>query len=414
MSARLFATTALILGLAYVVATPPFAVPDEQSHFWRAMAIAHGHFVATHGLDTTLVAKSTQTFAWVMARAEPRESLREKMRVVRALPFDGRSGGPIRFAAWYTPLPYVATSAVAALPLRPVVVFYGGRVANLLAAVFLITLAIRAAPQHGTVIAAAGLLPMTLYELGSWSADAATIALAWLFLALLLEPPRRVGLVAVAGLAVGLCKPAYFLIALLALVSEFRWRDRAAILSATAAGTMLSVIVARLGAYNAREGLPVDAAAQIRCVAAAPFHFASVALHDLLSNGRFYVEEMVGRFGANELKLSPFVIAAEVVLLAVVALGTGAAWRARARVIAVLIASGSVGVILLSQYLIWSIVCGDSIKGVQGRYFLEILPLAMVPVALPHSRWRHADWTIVCVAVLCNVISLTTLVRRYW
>ncbi|MEA2164074.1 MAG: hypothetical protein QOK37_2201 [Thermoanaerobaculia bacterium] len=412
MSARLFAVAALIIGLAYVVVTPPFAVPDEQSHFWRAMAIAHGHFVATHGLDTTLVAKSTQTFAWVMARTEPRESLREKLRI--ALPFDGRNAGPVRFGAWYTPLPYAAASVVAALPLRPVIVFYGGRVANLLAAVFLIALAIRVAPQHGAVIAAVGLLPMTLYELGSWSADAATIALAWLFLALLLEPPRRVGFVAVAGLAVGLCKPAYFLIALLAFVSKFRWRDRVAILSATAAGTLLSVIAARLGAYNAREGLPVDAAAQIRCIAAAPFHFASVALHDLSSNGRFYIEEMIGRFGANELKLSPFVITIEIILLVVVALTTGVALRARTRVTAVMIAAVTAGGVLLSQYLIWSIVCGDTIEGVQGRYFLEILPLVMVPFALPRTRWRHAGSAILIVALVCNGMALTTLVLRYW
>jgi uncharacterized membrane protein len=255
---------------------------------------------------------------------------------------------------------------------------------------------------------------MTLYEMASWSPDAATIALAWLFIALLLEPPRRTWLVAVVGLVLALCKPAYFLIALLALAMKFRWRDRIAIIGATVAGTLVSLMAAGRGAYNARAGLPIDAASQVRCIVASPLHFVRVALHDVASNGRFYVEEMIGRFGANEVKLSPWVIATEVALLAVVALTTGVALRHRMRATALAIAAMTVAGILLSQYLIWSIVCGDVIEGVQGRYFLEVLPLAMAALALQRVRWRHAAWAIVIVAFVCNGVALVTLVRRYW
>ena len=414
MTPRLFVVVALLVGLPFAFVTPPFAVPDEQNHFWRALAIAHGHLIPAHGRDTTTIARSVQNFVWVIDRAEPRESLRRKLRVIASLPLDGQSGGEVRFAAWYTPLPYIVQSVVAAMPLRPIVLFYGGRVANLLAAILLIAMAIRAAPRYASVIAAAALLPMTLYQLASWSPDAATIALAWLFIALLLEPPRRVWLVATVGLALALCKPAYFLIALLALATKFRWRDRIAIIGATAAGTLLSLAAARRGAYNARAGLPVDAASQIRCIASDPLHFVRVALHDVVSNGRFYVEEMIGRFGANELKLSPFVIMIELVLLVIVALTTGVALRRRVRATALAIAAMTVAGILLSQYLIWSIVCGDLIEGVQGRYFLEVLPLALMPLALPRARWRLAPWAIVIVAAVCNAVALMTLVRHYW
>ena len=44
-------------------------------------------------------------------------------------------------------------------------------------------------------------------------------------------------LVMLAGFASGLCKPAYFLIALLVFAMPFRWRQRMAIVAATAAGT---------------------------------------------------------------------------------------------------------------------------------------------------------------------------------
>jgi uncharacterized membrane protein len=411
---RLFVAVALLLGVAFAFVTPPFEVPDEQNHFWRTLAVGHGHFVPKTGPDSAPVVKSTQNFVWVLSRTEPRETLAQKLRTAAALPYDGTPGGTVHFAAWYTPLPYLTQSLLGALPLRPMIVFYGGRVANLLVAVMLIALAIHEAPDYGGIFAAVALLPMSLYELASLSADAATMALAWVFTALLLVARRRAWVVALAGFALALCKPAYFLIALLALIAPFRWRGRMAIIAATAAGTLLSIAAASRGAYNPRAGLPVDAAAQIRCIAADLIHFAVVAMRDVLANGRFYIEEMIGRFGANEIKLSPLAVTAEIVLLVVIALTVGTALSGRTRIAGVAITATTFFAILLSQYLIWSIVCSDAIEGVQGRYFLEILPLFLASISLPRVRWRISPWAIVAVAIICNSIALLTLVRHYW
>ena len=414
MSPRLFVAAALVLGLAYVFITPPFEVPDEQNHFWRALAVGRGQLLPVHGLDAMPVVKSTQDFVWVMTRTEPRETLEQKLRIVSAIHYDGTAAGKIRFAAWYTPLPYVAQSLIAALPLRPAIVFYGGRVVNLILAVTLIALAIRIAPQYGSIFAAAALLPMSMYELASLSADASTIAIAWLFTALLLAPTRRAGLIALAGFALALCKPAYFLIALLAIVMPLHTRQKIAILASTAAGTLLAFAAARRGAYNARAGEPVDAGAQLRCIASDPLHFAHVLLHNVATNGRFYIEEMIGRFGANQLKLSPVIIIIEILLLLAVAMTCGAAMRARVRFTALAIVVMTIAGILLSQYLIWSVVCGDALEGVQGRYFLEILPLFLAAIALPRLRLRMTPMIVVGFAAVCNAMALLTIVRRYW
>jgi uncharacterized membrane protein len=414
MTPRLFVAAALLLGLAYVFVTPPFEVPDEQNHFWRGLAVGHGQFLPSRGPDSMPVVKSTQDFVWVLSRPEPRETLTQKLRIIAAIRYDATAAGKIRFAAWYTPLPYVAQSLIAALPLRPAIVFYGGRILNLIVAVMLIALAIRVAPPYGAIIAAAALLPMSMYELASLSADASTIGLAWLFTALLLAPPRRVWVIALVGFAFALCKPAYFLISLLVLVIPLRWRQKLAILAATAAGTLLALAAASRGAYNARAGEPIDAGAQVRCILSDPIHFARVMLHDLATNGRFYIEEMIGRFGANQLKLSPVVIIIEIVLLLAVAITCGAALRMRVRMTAFAIVVMTVAGILLSQYLIWSVVCGDALEGVQGRYFLEILPLFLAALALPSIRLRLNPWIVLVVAAACNAMALLTVVRRYW
>jgi uncharacterized membrane protein len=201
---------------------------------------------------------------------------------------------------------------------------------------------------------------------------------------------------------------------LLALLMPLRWRQKIAILAATAAGTLLSFAAASRGAYNARFGEPVDAGAQMRCIVSDPIHFAYVMLHDIATNGRFYIEEMIGRLGANQLKLSPIVITIEILLLLGVAMTCGVAMRARVRITALAVVVMTSAGILLSQYLIWSVVCGDALEGVQGRYFLEILPLFLAAIALPRTRLRINPWVVVAVAVICNAMALLTLVRRYW
>src|SRR5258708_33412425 len=106
MKPGLFVAVALLLGLAFTFVTPPFKVPDEQNHFWRMLAVGRGQLLPTRGPDTTVVAKSTQNFVWVLSRSEPHETLAPKVRVVASLPYDRTLGGPVRVAAWDPRLPF--------------------------------------------------------------------------------------------------------------------------------------------------------------------------------------------------------------------------------------------------------------------------------------------------------------------
>jgi uncharacterized membrane protein len=104
---------------------------------------------------------------------------------------------------------------------------YLGRLFNLVAALLLVFLAIRLAPAFQWLFAAIGLLPMTLYQFGSLSYDAATIGLSFLLLSILLKMTFGTGdtlrkkeliwLIVVAFL-LATSKPPYFLIALAFLI----------------------------------------------------------------------------------------------------------------------------------------------------------------------------------------------------
>ena len=418
---------AAVLGVAYVFITPPLEVPDETYHFWRPLFIAGGQLMPQHraGPDSGTIPLGAQNLAYIMFTQKTGQGkyTRAQMRLAWQLGAGLDRPKLVRFPNWYTPVPYIPQTLAAGLlqwfGVRPLLVFYLGRLFNLAVALVLMALAMRAAPDFAAPLAAVTLLPMTMAQFSSWSADALTIALAALLTALLLGERAPRATIAVAFL-LALCKPAYFLIALLVLATRYRPAIKAAIAGASAAGTALSMAYASIGAYAQRMFDPVNPAAQMRCVLSDPMRFVRAVAHDIPLNWRTYVEQLVGRFGGLvQVWMPAWFVMVEVALLIGVAL-TG---RAKARALSLLIVASSVVGILLSQFLIWSIACGETIDGVQGRYFLPLLPLALTLPAIRRPRngaagfSRPAEaghYTVIAIAVVCNAIALLHIARQFW
>ncbi|HET6318187.1 MAG TPA: DUF2142 domain-containing protein, partial [Chloroflexota bacterium] len=316
----------------------------------------------------------------------------------------------------YTLVPYLPQTLVGIaarlFELRPLVVFYLGRLANLFAALTLVGLAMRVATELVAPIAAATLLPETLSEFASWSADPLTIALAFLLTAML-AAERITWATAVTAFFLGLCKPAYFLIALLVLLTRVRPRLKAAVVASSLLGTFLAWAYNSLGAYNQRIGVPVEARAQLACIVGEPLRFVRIFLHDVTEHGWTYLEQMTGRFG-SVLQVQPSALLpwAELVLLLAVAMTGAPSLRAAFRVSAAVVIALTIGGILLATFLFSSIACGEAIEGVQGRYFLPLLPLALTLPAI--ARFKLALPVVVAGAVVCNVVALAAIARSFW
>ncbi|MGZ8851634.1 MAG: DUF2142 domain-containing protein, partial [Thermoanaerobaculia bacterium] len=230
MSERGFAVTATVIGILFIIVTPPFQVPDEWNHYVRSEAMAQGHFLPnmTWQGDCESFPAGVERFVRAVYRTsgkfEP-EELRQAATIRRDVA--GRS--ELCFPAWYTPVPYAPQVAIAFASrianVRPFVTFYAGRLANLAFAILLMLAAMRIVPEHRMAIAAVALLPMTMYQLASWSADVPTLAIATLLTAVCLRAMRRadpatageIATAAALSFLLALCKPVYFLIALLAL-----------------------------------------------------------------------------------------------------------------------------------------------------------------------------------------------------
>jgi uncharacterized membrane protein len=297
---------------------------------------------------------------------------------------------------------------------QPLIEFYAGRIANLAVAIALIGAALRVAPSFRNIIGATAILPMSLFEFASWSADALTLALAILFTALLVEGGGMVALVSV-GFVLGLCKPAYFLLSLLVLVVPGRSaRGKLMVIASTLLATAFSFAYAHAASYQQRGGLPIDPVAQIRCLLHDPFRFLNLIFTDLAAHWRYYIDGIVGRLGLNEMALPTAVVVIEILTLVVAALTSKRVLGLGIRLTAIGIVLATMIGVMLSQYMIWSIVCGDTIEGVQGRYFLPVVPLALLALSFSSTRWRVELRVIAIIAIVCNAIAFVEIVRRYW
>jgi uncharacterized membrane protein len=257
-------------------------------------------------------------------------------------------------------------------------------------------------------------LPMSMFELASFSADAMTFALAVLFTALLVEGGGTAALIAIAFL-LGVCKPAYFLLPLLVFAIPGRTlRAKSGVVASMGIATVIAFAYAHMAAYQQRGGMPIDPASQLTCVIYDPMHFLRLAMADVAVHSRYYVEGLVGRFGLNEFPLPFGVVIVEILTLLAAALTSKRTLTPAGRLVAIAIVIATVAGVMLSQYMIWSIICGDVIEGVQGRYFLPIVPLALLAIAFSIPRFRLDARVIAAIALVCNAFAFIAILRRYW
>jgi uncharacterized membrane protein len=247
------------------------------------------------------------------------------------------------------------------------------------------------------------LLPMSLFLFGSFSPDALTIAITFLATTLALAGSPWV----IAGaVALALCKPAYLLVPL--LVFAARRRTGWIALPVVIAGAFVSTLFIRTSSAFLRPG--VDEHAQIGFT----FHHPLIAMRslaaDLLHHGADRAEQIVGRLGLLTIPLPGISIMAALLLLLAVALFAGPRISLAQRLLAAGIALATIAAVELSVYISWTAVGTAEVEGVQGRYFLPILPLLL----LTFSRQReHARWPSIAVPSVMAIVNATALWAVY-
>lgn len=393
--------------LPLVLLTPPMQVGDEPQHFARAYQISRLDLVGHANGRTAgavlpasvseLVRDSLGTTEIDAPRSITPQPLATTLsRIGRPLDPDRVRYTDFTGAAPYSPLPYIPQAIGIALGRLfsggPLVLLYAARLANALASIFLLTLAVRTVPMARAALAFAGLMPMALYQYASASPDAMTIASALLFTAIAARAivrgwtGRDVVVAAILGAVFCSHKLVYAPMLVISLPAIVAARDRPRALAMNAVIVLTAIGATAVWWLFGNRGLMLtrvpgtDLHAQAALLLARPFAFVSILSDDLSDRAIPYYIHFVGLIGWGRAMLPPlsYAIAILGMIVSIVIRRPGEPTIPRyIGVWHLLIVAGSIALVELALYLTWSPVGSRSIEGVQGRYFLPLLGLLL-------------------------------------
>jgi uncharacterized membrane protein len=446
----------MILGaigsIPLVILTPPFQVPDEMRHFYRAYQLSEFQVraevqngVAGGTLPDSLeqlVNSSVTTTDGISYLATP-APIANTLKLA-SIPLNPSQRRFVAFpgSAFYSPLPYLppvlAIDVGRAIGLQPLYLLYLGRLFNCLAAVALLGLAVSFMPFAEELIILVGLLPMSLYLYASLSADAAVIACALVFTAVSFSASARgswgkweLCIAAVAGAVFCSVKPVYAPMLLAAVApgavrsgNAARMIRSQAILLVIALGAAAGwLLVAKSTMTTPLSGAhPLN---QLNLIWRHPMLLVHVFAHTLSYSWllTLYLES-VGVFGWLTVLLRPGMVYVLPLISLLLLWWLGVRdplehRRTRRALWYVMLALASAVLVVVALYLMWEHVGQDSDLVVQGRYFIPIFGLAGMaaiellpqrPVSAP--RWQRLA-SIAAIVVVEIAAMDSTIIRSF-
>ena len=441
----------LLLSAISAAVTPPFQTPDEPAHFVRAFAVSRGELVAVTrgGGGGSLVPRDAALLIseWMylppggrVRETYTREHFRRSLELepARELTFVPLASGrlPSRIngnGASYVPhahaVPALATSVFRAAGAPAIVTFYGMRLANALVSSLLIALAVATAPSYRWSLTMVALLPMAISLRGSVNPDAMILAAALVAAALVWRMAvdgythrMLFGLLAASAFMISL-KPPYLVVsAAFFLLPRGRFPSlRTHVTSAITLAIIVSgstyAFLAWSAARVAAPASPVVVRAGWRTVAADPLPFLRDMGYSLSSHGIQFLGEITGKLGWLNVQMPPGTMPALfVVLLFVSLLHSGRRLPSLLRYGSVVLAIGGVFLICLALYA-HAPISRRGVDGVQGRYFLPLLPLLFpllrIERLMPAQDEVLARRFVVAAALVSNTVAFVVVARAF-
>lgn len=394
----------LVFGSIYALRTPPGAVPDEGAHLAKIAKIYEGApFGGNKGDLFPEVALMYGTFSKYLDNKQPLS--RERMDRQLELPVICTPTTPemARGADPYFPHQYALSTAAFASACAAGSSFgtflYSARLLNLLLATLLVGIGVAFGGRARWALAFIALLPMSMFQVASLSADSLVIGLsiAWIGLTAGLaggqvQLRRVVPLLWVLAISIGLLKPgaAWILGSLLFCHGAFKHAGMSFVRGLACFLVLPWVLhlglIASVDSDNiVRAG--VDPQANLQLLKSDPVVFLRLVGNTFFGDyGQHLYRMMVGILGWIDVPLSEWAYSlASVALLAGLFLGSDRTdhfpWRWAAPA-SLAMAAGSAVLISLPLYVRWTSLDAPIVQGLQGRYFLPTLAFVWAGVAM--------------------------------
>ena len=410
---KVFLVTGGMLALIYMLLLPPLSVPDEEVHLKQAYEYTSrimGREASKHG---TVVMDKEDFHAMQMFETTP--SLPEYDRLKDEILKSGRESGTIE-------IPHTDTRAPAVvyvpgmigillgriLGLNGILVIYLGRICSILFYLMTMYWFIRLANFARAAAFVIAVLPMTVQQCCSYSYDSVVIEFVFLYLALLFRliyekqaiKRSQIAAYALFMILLSVCKGGMYmplcLLTILIPADRFYGRKKKIIftgcMAAAAVAAFLTTALRNVlyvvnptaqqtaDAYLAGENYGVAG------LLADPMEFILLSVRTLFLSGSTFLENMFGsQLGWLDINVSRIVVYGMLLLtgLSILQMENGGSYSSlsvtiRQKRMFLLVIALSAAMVFATMFISWTPRESTEIFGIQGRYFLPLLPLVLM------------------------------------
>lgn len=401
---KVFLYTVPIICVFYLLAIPVFKGHDELYHWNRAYEVSVGNLVtpiSKENVQGSMVSKGVEgliTEDWTQITYNDMiEDLDIKLDKNEKVLIDPAT------AALYSFVQYLPHSVGIALTRMitdmPILMAYGAKLFNMIFTIILLYIAIKIVPFGKKLFLIPAYIPIAIEGFTTISADGLTMGIAFLFIAYVLKlafgsiesiKSKDKILLAIIASVLALCKIVYLpLVLLVFIIPKEKFKSRTnkekiinGVLICAIAGILNLLWLWYAGRYLSafRDG---DSTYQILEAIKNPIQYIEMVLHTVNSNAdKYVISAFGGELGWGELininAFMPYIIACMYLIVSFIDETVKDRFKNYQVFIIVLVAIAIIGLVFTSLYVQWTAVGSTSILGVQGRYFIPIMPLIAI------------------------------------
>lgn len=429
---NIFLITIPVICLFYIICMPTFKNHDEIYHWYRAYEVSTGKLMEEVDGDTlgTILPQSISdvtTDDWQsITYAKVRESLNAELDKENTALLYSETSAVYSFVQY---IPQAIGIFITRIFTDKVLLLaYGGRIINMVFSIILIYFAIKKIPFGKKILLLLSFIPIAIEGFSSLSPDAMTISMAFFYITYILSlafskenhiiDGKKIAILTVLSVIMAMCKIVYLpLILLLFIIPKEKFKNEKKIKNIFIIGAIAVVLnliwlmVAGIYLSHFREG---DSSIQVISILTNPIKYLQNCLYTVNLNGQEYIYSMFGgELGWGELvqlnSTVPYILCFILIWITITDQTIKNKFKLYQKVWITIAAIAVVGLIFTSLYVQWTTIGSDSVLGIQGRYFIPILPLVALLIGSQLKvKTDYSDEN------TCKTIAIIGVVLQIW
>ena len=390
----------IVFGLLFNFINTPLDIYDEHGHFWRAYELSLGNIKSNpkNELPNSVINILFKDDGTYPNRDFDYENLIEKLQI--PLNSNDVRSFPVGATSTYSLINYLpATIGVLiarVFELNPMIIFYIGRLGNLISYITVIYFALRIVP-NGKIKKIMGLIsifPMCLTLAASYSPDAIIISFTMLTLAYVLKLKfdesikeiniKHILLFTLFALVPTICKVVYlFLFGLIFLIPKEKFKNK----YSRIIYFIFQIIIAFIGYYifcnllrgEGQVSIEKNSIEQLSYCLANPFTAINIFVKTIADYSTDYLCQMVGGFNAPT--ILSIIIFIALLLVIFENDNNDLRFEKKDKILLGVFSVLQILAVFAAMWVVWSTAKQTYIVGIQGRYFIPTLPLLLLAIS---------------------------------